>query len=78
MERVVILADGEVISPNLLPFEFHNETRGADSLTMQDMEKRHIIKVLKYTHGNKTETSRLLGIGVTTLYRKIEEYKIAL
>jgi two-component system NtrC family response regulator len=30
--------------------------------------------VLKYTKGNKTETSRLLGIGLTTLYRKIEEY----
>ena len=34
----------------------------------------HIQKVLKYTKGNKTETSRLLGIGLTTLYRKIEEY----
>jgi two-component system NtrC family response regulator len=76
MERVVILADGEVISPNLLPFEFHTETRGADPLNMQDMEKQHIIKVLKYTRGNKTETSRLLGIGLTTLYRKIEKYKI--
>lgn len=76
MERVVILADDEVISPNLLPFEFHNEVKGADPLNMQDMEKQHIIKVLKYTRGNKTETSRLLGIGLTTLYRKIEEYKI--
>src|SRR5690606_22030156 len=76
MERVVILADHGLISPNLLPFEFHTETRGADPLNMQDMEKQHIIKVLKYTRGNKTETSRLLGIGLTTLYRKIEEYKI--
>ena len=38
------------------------------------VEKMHIQKVLKYTNGNKTETSRLLGIGLTTLYRKIEEY----
>lgn len=76
MERVVILADDKVISPNLLPFEFHTEARGVDPLNMQDMEKQHIIKVLKYTRGNKTETSRLLGIGLTTLYRKIEEYKI--
>ena len=76
MERVVILADNDLITPNLLPFEFHTETRAADPLNMQDMEKQHIIKVLKYTRGNKTETSRLLGIGLTTLYRKIEEYKI--
>jgi len=76
MERVVILAEHEVIGPDLLPFEFHTETRGADPLNMQDMEKQHIIKVLKYTRGNKTEASRVLGIGLTTLYRKIEEYKI--
>jgi DNA-binding NtrC family response regulator len=76
IERVLILADHEQISANLLPFEFHTEIRGADPLNMQDMEKQHIVKVLKYTRGNKTETSRLLGIGLTTLYRKIEEYKI--
>lgn len=76
MERVVILADTEVIGANLLPYEFHNETRGSDPLNMQDIEKQHIIKVLRYTRGNKAETSRLLGIGLTTLYRKIEEYHI--
>lgn len=76
MERVVILADHDLISPSLLPFEFHAEIQGTDSMNMQEMEKQHIIKVLKYTRSNKTETSRLLGIGLTTLYRKIEEYKI--
>ena len=40
------------------------------------MERRHIARVLEYTKGNKTETARLLKIGLTTLYRKIEEYKI--
>lgn len=77
MERVVILADDDVIRPSLLPFEFHHEVSGADPLNLQDVEKQHIMKVLKYTRGNKTETARLLGIGLTTLYRKIEEYKIA-
>lgn len=76
MERVVILADSDMITPDLLPFEFHTQIKGADPMNMQDVEKLHIIKVLKYTKGNKTETSRLLGIGLTTLYRKIEEYKI--
>ena len=40
------------------------------------MERRHIARVLEYTKGNKTEAARLLKIGLTTLYRKIEEYKI--
>ena len=41
---------------------------------LYDDSTRTYQKVLKYTKGNKTETSRLLGIGLTTLYRKIEEY----
>ena len=40
------------------------------------MERRHIARVLEYTKGNKTEAARLLKIGLTTLYRKIEEYGV--
>lgn len=77
MERVAILADGTTVTASLLPYEFHTATEEEDSLKMQVMEKQHINKVLKYTRGNKTETARLLGIGLTTLYRKMEEYKIS-
>jgi two-component system NtrC family response regulator len=76
IERVVILADDNNLRPTLLPYEFHHETANVDSLNMQSVEKQHIIKVLNHTRGNKTETARLLGIGLTTLYRKIEEYNI--
>ena len=44
------------------------------SFELAEMEKRHIQKVLAHTQGNKTEAARLLGIGLTTLYRKLEEY----
>ncbi|KAA8485296.1 DNA-binding NtrC family response regulator [Arcticibacter tournemirensis] len=76
IERVVILAEKDIIDPSLLPFEFQNDLGVHTSLNMQMMEKQHIRKVLNYTHGNKTEAARLLGIGLTTLYRKLEEYKI--
>lgn len=76
MERAVILTDSDMITSALLPAEFHDETRNADPLNMQDMERKHITKVLRYTKGNKTEAARLLGIGLTTLYRKIDEYRI--
>jgi transcriptional regulator with PAS, ATPase and Fis domain len=41
------------------------------------MEKKHIQSVLQYAKGNKTEAARLLNIGLTTLYRKMEEYGIS-
>ncbi|MCX2484552.1 sigma-54-dependent transcriptional regulator [Pedobacter sp. MR2016-24] len=77
IERVVILADGNVLNAALLPYEFHQDMRAGDNMKMETVERMHIIKVLKYTGNNKTETSRLLGIGLTTLYRKLEEYHIS-
>lgn len=80
IERVVILAEDNRIGTHLLPYEFHQVSpehpEGKSSMKMEAMEKTHIQKVLQYTRGNKTETARLLGIGLTTLYRKLDEYKI--
>jgi len=77
IERVVILSDGPVLQASLLPYEFHQGNIEGDAMKMETVEKMHIMKVLKYTGNNKTETSRLLGIGLTTLYRKLEDYHIS-
>lgn len=78
IERSLIIADSDILTLDALPLNMRHPT---DSNTgvysgfdLSGVEKMHIQKVLKYTKGNKTETSRLLGIGLTTLYRKIEEY----
>lgn len=50
---------------------------GADSLigrSLNDVEKYYIQRALELTDGNREETSRLLGIGERTLYRKIKEF----
>lgn len=44
------------------------------SMTLEDVERNHIVKILEYTGGNKSEAARLLGIGVATLYRKLESW----
>jgi two-component system, NtrC family, response regulator len=60
-----------------LPLDFaYGTSTDANSFDLESVEKQHIIKVLTHTRGNKTETARLLGIGLTTLYRKLDEYKI--
>ncbi|MFD0793614.1 sigma-54-dependent transcriptional regulator [Mucilaginibacter litoreus] len=76
IERVVILADEDTLTPTLLPPDFNYDNASSNSLDLANIEKQHIQKVLAHTYGNKAETARLLGIGVTTLYRKIDEYKL--
>lgn len=80
IERSLIIADGDTLTPDSLPLNLlHLQSADISSYSGFDLsgvEKMHIQKVLKYTNGNKTETARLLGIGLTTLYRKIEEYKL--
>ncbi|HEX9264713.1 MAG TPA: sigma-54 dependent transcriptional regulator [Candidatus Binatia bacterium] len=44
-------------------------------LTLRDLEREYVAKVLEATNGNKTEAARILGVDRTTLYRKLEEYK---
>jgi two-component system response regulator HydG len=42
------------------------------------MERRAIVHALRETGGDKLAAARLLGIGKTTLYRKLKEYATAL
>lgn len=76
MERITILTDVAEILPSLLPVELTDTGEGSSQLDMQSVERRHISRVLQHTDGNKTEAARLLGIGLTTLYRKITEYNL--
>ncbi len=80
IERSVILTEGNELTIDTLPLDFKKNIDSAKQLSAFDLssvEKLHIQKVLNYTNGNKTETAKLLNIGLTTLYRKIEEYKIS-
>jgi DNA-binding NtrC family response regulator len=77
MERAVILAGGPELTIDCLPLELQTTTYKPQALSAFDLasvEKLHIQRVLNHTKGNKTEAARLLNIGLTTLYRKIEEY----
>jgi DNA-binding NtrC family response regulator len=50
--------------------------QGGPILTLSEIERQHIFKVLAHTGGNKQAAARALGIDRTTLLRKIERYKI--
>ncbi len=79
IERAVILSDGTELNVDSLPVEMQQAQLNQQlpsTFDLAGVEKIHIQKVLAHTKGNKTEASKLLNIGLTTLYRKIEEYGI--
>ena len=74
-----IVSDGTLTWEDLpLDLQHPSDTAdtGSNDFELAVIEKKHISKVLQYTHGNKTETARLLKIGLATLYRKIETYHL--
>lgn len=77
IERSVILNDDGQLSDKDLPAELRASGSSYSAFDLAGVEKAHIQKVLKHTGGNKTEAAKLLNIGLTTLYRKIEEYQLA-
>ncbi|MES2419130.1 MAG: sigma-54 dependent transcriptional regulator [Bacteroidota bacterium] len=74
IERLVILANKDTLTADQLPAEFFIDSPQINALDLETIEKEHIRKVLAHTKSNKTEAARLLNIGLTTLYRKIEAY----
>ena len=82
MERAVILSDNDELTINDLPIDMQSlhlmdSNKLLSAFDLASVEKLHIQRVLHHCKGNKTEAARLLNIGLTTLYRKIEEYKIS-
>jgi transcriptional regulator with PAS, ATPase and Fis domain len=62
---------------NLLPYKGPERRKNIELLTLNELEKRHINRVLEVTGGNRPKAAKILGVNVTTVYRKIEKYNIA-
>ena len=86
IERGVIIARSEYLTPNELPpniRQIAESTTGYDSEvtvgnTLKEMEKEFIAQTLASVAGNRTRTAKLLGITRKTLQNKIREYKLDL
>jgi DNA-binding NtrC family response regulator len=83
MERALILDEGGVIDPEDLPdkIRFGQSHRGSlvidsPTLTLEELEKEYILKVLNHTRWQKKKTSDILGINASTLYRKLIAYGV--
>ncbi len=81
MERLSIICPTDTIGLDDLPREISSRSKRnlqsgtALSGTMDDMERSAIFEALKNAKGVKAEAARQLGIGLKTLYRKLEKYQ---
>ena len=78
IQRAIALSDTDVIRPEHLPADiqhFSFESVDATSLmSLEEMEKRHIARVLELTGYDRQMTSAILGLPRTTLWRKMKKY----
>ncbi|MGZ3494215.1 MAG: sigma-54-dependent transcriptional regulator [Thermodesulfobacteriota bacterium] len=79
VERSVILSIHPIILPEDLPKKMFEEMKGPEAqisdepLSLRELEKRYVMKVLERTGGNKKKASEILGIDRATLYRILEK-----
>ncbi len=91
IERAVSLSHGPLLTPDDLPEAIRQGSASADTgtsldgepadvagLTLEEVEKRHLIRVLKETKGNKVKAAKILGIDRRTLYRMAERFGLDL
>jgi len=81
IERAVALSSGPVLSVADLPSNLHypsnDRTPQKDELLpLDELERRAILRTLRETNGDKVAAARMLGIGKTTLYRKLKQYRV--
>jgi len=79
IERIILLFDKSTLTDSDLTLEITNrldEYSISKPEKLEDVERNHILSVLKSVDNNKNEAADILGIGLTTLYRKLNDYKL--
>jgi len=81
IERAVALGSGPIVHVADLPsnLQYPTTERVPDKnelLPLEELERRAILRTLRETGGDKLAAARILGIGKTTLYRKLKQYHL--
>jgi two-component system response regulator HydG len=79
IERALALGSGPILHVADLPtnLQYPTTQRAPEKdelLPLEELERRAILRTLRETSGDKLAAARILGIGKTTLYRKLKQY----
>lgn len=80
IERAAILSSGEIKCEDLPPkmqqkISAEKGRRDGVNLTLEEVERRYVLDVLARSEDDKTMAARVLGIDLSTLYRKLKRYE---
>ena len=79
VERMLILAEGPVLGPELIPEDIRKAPSRASEASvppLEQMEREHVERALRASGGNKKRAAEMLGINRSTLYAKLKKYAI--
>jgi DNA-binding NtrC family response regulator len=82
VERAAILAETDVIHAHDLPDKLNDKSAAPPSssdgagMTLEELEREHIRRVLMRVQGDKVRAAEALGIHLSTLYRKVQRYRL--
>jgi DNA-binding NtrC family response regulator len=81
IERAMALGSGPILHVGDLPSNLQQATgerlpQNDELLPLEELERRAILRALRESGGDKLAAARLLGIGKTTLYRKLKQYEV--
>ena len=76
VHRTILLSRNDVIEPYDLPADLVADLKGSGNC-LEDVEKSHILKVLKEVGGQKGKAAEILGVDPKTLYRKLLSYGVS-
>ena len=73
IERAVTLSTQPIILKEDLPPKILGAVKPVKLLSLKDIERDYVLKILQQTNGNKKKASEILGIDRSTLYRILEK-----
>ena len=82
VERAAILAETDVIHAHDLPEKLNDKSAAPPAssdgagMTLEELEREHIRRVLVRVQGDKVRAAEALGIHLSTLYRKVQRYRL--